>query len=73
MTATSVLRYLVVGESHSFDGAQGSDLAGLIRRLCDRPHGPGGSSGLHRPKRSRHNATRPGVTLASLGVAAGSP
>ena len=31
-----VLRYLVVDEFHSFDGAQGTDLACLIRRLRDR-------------------------------------
>ncbi len=30
------LRYLVVDELHSFDGAQGTDLACLIRRLKDR-------------------------------------
>ena len=30
------LRYLVVDELHSFDGAQGTDLACLIRRLRDR-------------------------------------
>ncbi len=33
---TSVLRYLVVDEFHGFDGAQGTDLACLIRRLRDR-------------------------------------
>ncbi|WP_161598948.1 DEAD/DEAH box helicase [Aidingimonas lacisalsi] len=31
-----VLRYLVVDELHTFDGAQGTDLACLIRRLRDR-------------------------------------
>ena len=31
-----ILRYLVVDELHSFDGAQGSDLACLIRRLKQR-------------------------------------
>ena len=31
-----MLRYLVVDELHSFDGAQGTDLACLIRRLRDR-------------------------------------
>ncbi len=30
------LRYLVVDELHSFDGAQGTDLACLLRRLRDR-------------------------------------
>jgi len=30
------LRYLVVDELHSFDGAQGTDLACLVRRLRDR-------------------------------------
>ncbi len=38
---TSVLRYLVVDEFHSFDGAQGTDLACLIRRLRDRLQCPG--------------------------------
>lgn len=32
----SVLRYLVVDELHSFDGAQGTDLACLLRRLKAR-------------------------------------
>ena len=31
-----VLKYLVVDELHTFDGAQGTDLACLIRRLKDR-------------------------------------
>ena len=31
-----MLRYLVVDELHTFDGAQGSDLACLVRRLRDR-------------------------------------
>jgi DEAD/DEAH box helicase domain-containing protein len=31
-----VLKYLVVDELHTFDGAQGTDLACLIRRLRDR-------------------------------------
>jgi DEAD/DEAH box helicase domain-containing protein len=31
-----VLRYLVVDELHTFDGAQGTDLACLIRRLRDK-------------------------------------
>lgn len=35
---SSVLRYLVVDEFHTFDGAQGTDLACLIRRLRDRLH-----------------------------------
>ncbi|MCP9786562.1 DEAD/DEAH box helicase, partial [Cyanobium sp. N5-Cardenillas] len=35
---TSVLRYLVVDEFHTFDGAQGTDLACLVRRLRDRLH-----------------------------------
>jgi len=38
---SSVLRYLVVDEFHTFDGAQGTDLACLIRRLRDRLHCPG--------------------------------
>jgi DEAD/DEAH box helicase domain-containing protein len=32
----STLRFLVVDEFHTFDGAQGTDLACLIRRLRDR-------------------------------------
>ena len=34
--ASGVLRYLVVDELHTFDGAQGTDLACLIRRLRAR-------------------------------------
>jgi len=34
------LKYLVVDELHSFDGAQGSDLACLIRRVKKRLHTP---------------------------------
>lgn len=34
--APDTLRYLVVDELHTFDGAQGTDLACLIRRLRDR-------------------------------------
>ncbi len=34
--ATGTLRYLVVDELHTFDGAQGTDLACLIRRLRAR-------------------------------------
>lgn len=33
---SGTLRYLVVDELHTFDGAQGSDLACLVRRLRDR-------------------------------------
>ena len=36
------LRYLVVDELHTFDGAQGTDLACLIRRLTDRLGTPDG-------------------------------
>jgi DEAD/DEAH box helicase domain-containing protein len=36
------LRYLVVDELHTFDGAQGTDLACLIRRLKDRLGTTGG-------------------------------
>jgi len=36
------LRYLVVDELHTFDGAQGTDLACLIRRLTDRLGTPNG-------------------------------
>ena len=34
------LRYLVVDELHTFDGAQATDLACLIRRLKERLHSP---------------------------------
>jgi len=34
--APGMLRYLVVDELHTFDGAQGTDLACLVRRLRDR-------------------------------------
>lgn len=37
------LRYMVVDELHTFDGAQGTDLACLIRRLKNRLHLPEGS------------------------------
>lgn len=33
-----ILKYLVVDELHTFDGAQGTDLSCLIRRLRDRLH-----------------------------------
>lgn len=33
-----VMKYLVVDELHTFDGAQGTDLSCLIRRLRDRLH-----------------------------------
>ncbi|MFW5740609.1 MAG: DEAD/DEAH box helicase, partial [Myxococcota bacterium] len=36
------LQYLVVDELHTFDGAQGTDLACLIRRLRARLHSPRG-------------------------------
>lgn len=36
--APDTLRYLVVDELHTFDGAQGTDLACLIRRLKQRLH-----------------------------------
>lgn len=32
------LKYIVVDELHTFDGAQGTDLAGLLRRLKSRLH-----------------------------------
>lgn len=38
--APETLRYLVVDELHTFDGAQGTDLACLIRRLKDRLETP---------------------------------
>ena len=34
--ASDTLRYLVVDELHTFDGAQGTDLACLVRRLRSR-------------------------------------
>lgn len=37
-STTGSLRYLVVDEIHTFDGAQGTDLASLIRRLKARLH-----------------------------------
>ncbi|NCC60224.1 MAG: DEAD/DEAH box helicase [Verrucomicrobiae bacterium] len=40
--APESLRYLVVDELHTFDGAQGTDLACLIRRLKDRLRTPTG-------------------------------
>ena len=36
LNAPDTLRYLVVDELHTFDGAQGTDLACLIRRLRSR-------------------------------------
>ena len=41
--ATDTLRYLVVDELHSFDGAQGADLACLIRRVKERVKTPPGT------------------------------
>ena len=38
----TTLRYLVVDELHTFDGAQGTDLALLLRRLCARLKTPAG-------------------------------
>src|SRR5690554_1450425 len=38
LTHEGLLRYLVVDELHTFDGAQGTDLACLIRRLRDKLH-----------------------------------
>jgi DEAD/DEAH box helicase domain-containing protein len=40
--APHTLRYLVVDELHSFDGAQGADLACLIRRVKARVKAPAG-------------------------------
>ena len=40
--AADTLRYLVVDELHSFDGAQGADLACLIRRVKERVKTPKG-------------------------------
>lgn len=41
--APETLQYLVVDELHTFDGAQGTDLACLIRRLKSRLHTPEGT------------------------------
>lgn len=38
--AAETLRYLVIDELHTFDGAQGSDVGCLIRRLKTRLHTP---------------------------------
>lgn len=38
LVTQDLLRYLVVDELHTFDGAQGTDLACLIRRLRDKLH-----------------------------------
>ena len=38
----TTLRYVVVDELHTFDGAQGTDLALLLRRLQARLHTPAG-------------------------------
>lgn len=38
LATQDLLRYLVVDELHTFDGAQGTDLACLIRRLRDKLH-----------------------------------
>lgn len=40
--APTTLRYLVVDELHTFDGAQATDLACLVRRLKARLHTPAG-------------------------------
>ena len=40
--APETLRFLVVDEMHTFDGAQGADLALLVRRLKHRLHTPSG-------------------------------
>jgi DEAD/DEAH box helicase domain-containing protein len=40
--APETLQYLVVDELHTFDGAQGTDLACLLRRLKTRLHSPEG-------------------------------
>ena len=61
LDGSSVLRYLVVDEFHTFDGAQGTDLACLIRRLRSRLHCPGealicvGTSATLGGSQSRHN------------------
>jgi DEAD/DEAH box helicase domain-containing protein len=45
------LRYVVVDELHSFDGAQGTDLALLLRRLKARLGTPEGGSSTSAPRR----------------------
>lgn len=42
MNTPTTLRYVVVDELHTFDGAQGTDLALLLRRLRARLHIPAG-------------------------------
>jgi len=42
MNEPETLRYLVVDELHTFDGAQGADLACLIRRIKERVRTPPG-------------------------------
>jgi len=42
MNEPDTLRYLVVDELHTFDGAQGADLACLIRRIKERVKTPSG-------------------------------
>ncbi len=63
-TGPGVLRYLVLDEFHTYDGAQGTDVAMLLRRLgvtlklADDSHGPLGS-------------VAPVATSATLGDSAG--
>ena len=52
------LRFLVVDELHTFDGAQGTDLACLIRRLKDRLNVPKGVPVLHRNLRNAGRSER---------------
>jgi DEAD/DEAH box helicase domain-containing protein len=40
LNEADTLRYLVVDELHTFDGAQGADLACLVRRIKERVHTP---------------------------------
>ena len=63
------LRYLVVDELHTFDGAQGADLACLIRRLKETAQDARKASLLHRdfshPRRRRWRRAH-GLRAAAL-------
>ena len=62
------LRYLVVDELHTFDGAQGTDLACLIRRLPGAAAGSPKRSDLRRHLR-HHRRTRESRGIARIRLA----
>ena len=68
------LRYLVVDELHTFDGAQGADLACLIRRIKERVKTPPGhfAAWVRRPRLAREARRTwqrmPGSSSASLSM-----